>query len=102
MKKLLFLQLLVLLIVGNIGAQKLIPFQNQSQKQWDNNAKWGYVTENRNIVFTPVFYTYTPSIINQNYVVYGNKIMEVKTQKIIWDSIETKDVAEIRGNIVSI
>jgi len=102
MKKVLILQLQILLIVGNIAAQKLIPFQNQSQKQWDYNAKWGYMTESRQIVFTPVFYTNTPSIINQNYIVYGTKMMDVKTQKIIWDSIETKDVAEIRGNIVSI
>lgn len=102
MKKVLILPLLILINTANIFAQKLIPFQIQSQKQIDYNAKWGYMTEDRKVVLSPVFYMYTPPLITEQYIIYGNKIMEIKTGKIVWDSVEAKGVSEIRGNIVSI
>lgn len=85
-----------------LNAQKLIPFQYQNKSKWDYQTKWGLMTADRKIVLPPTYYTIAPAIIEENYMFLGNKIIEIKSGKIIWDSVEAKNVAKIVDNIVSI
>ncbi len=85
-----------------VNAQKLIPFQYQNKSKWDYQTKWGLMTADRKIVLPPTYYTIAPATIEENYMFLGNKIIEINTGKIIWDSTEAKNVAKIVGNIVSI
>ncbi len=82
-------------------AQKLIPFQYQSQSKWDYSAKWGFMDENRKIIKEPVSYNISQQVINAPYFYNGYKIIETKSWKAVWDSIETIGIKEIKGNIVA-
>lgn len=86
----------------SLFAQKLIPFQYQSQSKWDYKTKWGLMTAERKIVLQPTYYNIAPTTIKENFILLGNKIVDIKTGKTMWDSTETKDVSKIVGNIVSI
>jgi hypothetical protein len=92
---------ILLLYVTSVTAQKLIPFQYQSQSKWDYNAKWGFMNENRKIIKEPVSYNIAQQAITAPYFYNGYKIIETKSWKTVWDSIETLGIKEIKGNIVS-
>ena len=83
-------------------AQKLIPFQYQNEQKWNYQEKWGLMTTDRKIVLPPTYYSIAPKIVEETFMILGNKILELKTGKIVWDSIEAKGVDKVVGNIVSI
>ena len=103
MKKIAHLFMLLFLIVESKSmAQKIIPFQYQSQKQWNNNAAWGYMNEDRKIIFTPFLNTLTPKVNNGKYRNCNEGIKDITTGKIIIDSVQAIGTYDIKGNLLSV
>jgi hypothetical protein len=94
--------LLFLLGESKSIAQKLIPFQYQSQKEWNNNALWGYMNEDKKIIFKPFAATYTPKVIDGKYINSFEGIKNITTGKIMIDSVDAKNIAEIKANLCSV
>jgi hypothetical protein len=101
MKKLVIAALCIITLQAN--AQKLIPFQYQNQQQWNYQQKWGLMTADRKIVLPPTYYSIDPKVVEDAaYLFVGNGIVETKTGKMVWDSLECVNVDKIVGNIASI
>jgi hypothetical protein len=101
-KKIAVLSFTSIFFVLLVHAQKLIPFQYQDKSKWNYKTLWGLMTADRKIVLSPTYYTIAPKVIEDNYMFLGTKIIEIKTGKTIWDSLECINVDKIIGNIVSI
>lgn len=102
MKKQILLSLSALLIITNAMSQKLIPFQYQNKSKWDYAKPWGYMNEDRKIIFTPFMYNYSPNIIAGKYIYCAEGIKDITTGKIIIDSANAMNTAVIMGNLCSI
>lgn len=102
MKKNIFIATAFQLCVMLVQAQKIIPFQYQSQKQWNNDALWGYMNEDRKIVFTPFSHTLTPIVYNGKYRNCNEGIKDITTGLIVIDSINAIGTYDIKGNLLSI
>ncbi len=93
---------LLICFLTNCIAQQFIPFQYQNKSKWNFQEKWGLMTTDKKIVIPPTYYNIAPSVVKENFIRLGKNIVEVKTGKVVWDSIDSKDVQDIRGNIVRI
>ncbi|MFC4262714.1 hypothetical protein ACFOWM_07490 [Ferruginibacter yonginensis] len=102
MKKIIATPILILFIVTVSMAQQYIPFQYQSKSKWNFQDKWGLMTADRKTILPPTYYTIAPQIITDEYIFLGKYIIELKTGKQIWDSVESQNLHEIVGNIVKI
>ncbi len=94
--------IITLCICTSSFAQKYIPFQYQTQSKWNYQEKWGLMTMDKKVILQPTYYNIRPSVITETYIKLGKNIVDLKTGAIVWDSIEAKDVSEIKGDIAKI